>query len=381
MIANKLFLKKIISYLPVFLSQYIRKLYYRYSDVTYFIPFEKNQKPLEIINRKFYRLDHKNFEKFKNNFEFFLIIKKKSIKNYSSKRLEEIINLFHKSQVDVVYDGDDPLNTEIVSKKLLEFYSQNFSIENYPYRFFYIKDKFKVKNIGSMHRSYNFNGTFNLPSGGRSIGDGGPVENRLRFIPDLTGKTFLDVGSEEGYAVFEAIKKNAKFAKGLNINEASEYDFYPEYSRPKDITSRLREEINKTQKFLLKEFDLENSNKIQFEYNNIYNLSDEKFDFVFCFGVLYHLKNPYLAIENLFKITKETLVIETQGIKNEKYLNAGISIEDGFIRHSSNALAFLLKKAGFKKVEILKDAYDKKTLMKPYNNVYNVQNIVLRAYK
>ena len=87
MIANKLFLKKIISYLPAFLSQYIRKLYYRYSDVTYFIPFEKNQKPLEIINRKFYRLDHKNFEKFKNNFNFFLIIKKKSIKNYYLKKL------------------------------------------------------------------------------------------------------------------------------------------------------------------------------------------------------------------------------------------------------------------------------------------------------
>mgnify|MGYP001213661205 CR=1 FL=1 len=167
----------------------------------------------------------------------------------------------------------------------------------------------------------------------------------------------------------------------MNINETKEYDFYPEYSRPNDITSRVRDEIDKTQKFLLKEYNLENSNKIKFEYNNIYKLSEEKFDFVFCFGVLYHLKNPYLAIENLFKITNETLVIETQGIKNEKYLNAGISMEDGFIRHSSNALAFLLKKAGFKNIEILKDAYDKKTLIEPYKNISNVQNIVLRAFK
>ena len=86
------------------------------------------------------------------------------------------------------------------------------------------------------------------------------------------------------------------------------------------MTTRNREEISKTQKFLLREYNEENTGKVQFEFNNIYNLGDEKFDFVFCFGVLYHLKNPYLALENLFKITRETLVIETQGIKDEKYL-------------------------------------------------------------
>ena len=62
-------------------------------------------------------------------------------------------------------------------------------------------------------------------------------------------------------------------------------------------------------------------------------------------------------------MTRETLIIETQGIKNEKCLNAKISMDDGFIRHSSNALAYLLKRVGFKKVEILFEAYDSKTLI------------------
>ena len=96
---------------------------------------------------------------------------------------------------------------------------------------------------------------------------------------------------------------------------------------------------------------------------------------------MYHLKNPYLALENLYKVTKETLVIETQGIKSEKYLNAGISTEDGFIRHSSGALAYLLKRVGFKKVEVLLEAYDKKTLVEKFDDQSNVQNIVLRASK
>ena len=376
----KFFLKKILSNFP-FLNRVIRNIYNNYRDVTYFIPLEKNISVTENINKKLYRLNLKNFNKLKVNYEYFLIFKEKSIKNYSIIKLDKIKDLVLKHKADVAYDGDDQFNTEITSRKVIEYYLNNFPIEKYPCRFFYIKQNFNIKNIGSMHRSYNFNATFSLPSGGRSIGDGGAVENRLKYIPDLTGKTFLDIGSEEGYAVFEAINKNAKFAKGLNINEVKEYDFFPDYQRPVNQTSRLRSEIDKTQQFLLKEYGLKNSEKIEFDYNNIYNIGEEKFDFVFCFGVLYHLKNPYLALENLYKVTKETLVIETQGIKSEKYLNAGISTEDGFIRHSSGALAYLLKRVGFKKVEVLLEAYDKKTLVEKFDDQSNVQNIVLRASK
>ena len=40
--------------------------------------------------------------------------------------------------------------------------------------FYLLKDKASdVGNIGTNHRSFNFNGSFELPSGGKSIGDGG----------------------------------------------------------------------------------------------------------------------------------------------------------------------------------------------------------------
>ena len=142
--------------------------------------------------------------------------------------------------------------------------------------------------------------------------------------------------------------------------------------RTDKITRRLRNEIEKTQNYLIREHNLEKSNKIKFAYNNIYNLDDEKFDFVFCFGVLYHLKNPYLALEKLYNVTNETLVLETQGIKSDKYLNAKIDKDDGFIRHSSRALKYLLEQVGFSKVSILVDAYDP--------SMRNM-NIVLKANK
>ena len=368
---KKIFLKKLISYFPP-LERIARKIYNKFNYGVFFIPLNLDSEINQILTGKIYRLNNKNFQRFKNNYEYFFIFGKRSNIDYSKKKLEKLLDLIKNEKAETAYDGDDFYNTEISSVKVLEFYLKKFSLENYPQRFFYISKDFNIKNIGSNHRSYNFNGTFYLPSGGRSIGDGGDVTVRLNFIPDLTGKTFLDIGSEEGYAVFHAIKKGASFAKGLNIEETKEYDYFPEYFRPTQITTRERNQIDITQKFLIKEYGLENNKNFKFEYNNIYNLGEEKFDFVFCFGVLYHLKNPYLAIENLYKITNETLILETQGIKNDKYLNAKIHLEDGFIRHSSNSLAHLLKLVGFKKVDILVNAY------KPS---MTIMNIVLKAKK
>lgn len=367
---KKILLKKILSYSP-YIDQKLRNIFNKYFSGSFFIPFNLDQPSEKILQSKSYKLNKYNYEKLKKKYKFFLISGQKSKINYSKKNLNNLLSFVKNEEADIAYDGDDFFHTEVTSSKVLDYYSKNYLLDNYPYKFFYIKKEFNVKNIGSDHRSFNFNGTFKLPSGGKTIGDQGDITNRLNFIPDLSGKTFLDIGSEEGYAVFNAIKKGASFAKGLNIEETKEYDFFPEYLRPTQITSRNRNQIDITQKFLLKEFGFEKNDNIKFEYNNIYKLSEESFDFVFCFGVLYHLKNPYLALENLYKITKETLILETQGIKNDKYLNAKIYEDDGFIRHSSNSLAFLLEKVGFKKVEVLVDAYRPSAIM----------SIVLKAEK
>ena len=368
---KKVLLKKILSYFP-FLDRIIRKVYNYYTHGTFFIPLRLETDLDKILKHKSLKLNKKNFEKYKKKYNYFLISSNKTFSNYPRDKLKKLLDIAEKEKAEVVYDGNSFFNVEICSINFLENYRSHYSIQKYPMNFFYISKDFIIKNIGTNHRHYNFNGSFKLPSGGKTIGDGGDVSNRLSFIPDLSGKSFLDIGSEEGYAVFDALRKNAKFAKGLNIEETKEYDFFPEHSRPEEITGRSRSEINKTQNFLMKEHNLEKNNKIKFTYNNIYNLGDEKFDFVFCFGVLYHLKNPYLALENLYNVTNETLVLETQGIKSDKYLNAKIDKDDGFIRHSSLALKYLLKQVGFSKVTVLVDAYDP--------SMKNM-NIVLKAEK
>ena len=137
-----------------------------------------------------------------------------------------------------------------------------------------------------MHRSYNFNGTFYLPSGGKTIGDGGPVEIDWLYTRS-NGKILFRYRLRGRLCSFRC-SKNAKFAKGLNIIETKEYDYFPEYSRPNNITTR-RDEINKTQK-LTEEYKLGSSDKVKFDYKNVYNLDNEQFDFVFALGFFIILK-------------------------------------------------------------------------------------------
>ena len=136
----KFFLKKILTHFPL-LNKIIRNIYNYHRDVTYFMPLEKNISAEENINKKLYRLNLKNFNKLKIDNEYFLIFKEKSIKNYSADKLNKIKDLVLKRNADVAYDGDDQFNTEITSRKVVEFYLNNFPIEKYPHRFFYIKEK------------------------------------------------------------------------------------------------------------------------------------------------------------------------------------------------------------------------------------------------
>lgn len=59
---------------------------------------------------------------------------------------------------------------------------------------------------------------------------------------------------------------------------------------------------------------------IQFHVINVEHLQFEslgKFDLVFCFGLLYHLENPFLAIRRLHAMTRSLLLIEGMCIPGE----------------------------------------------------------------
>ncbi len=104
----------------------------------------------------------------------------------------------------------------------------------------------------------------------------------------LSGKTLLDVGCNAGFYSFEAKRRGAKRVLGVDGQR-----------------QHVRQGL-----FVRKVLGLE----VEFRRLNVYELTPRdvgQFDITLALGLLYHLKHPILALENLYQVTKELLIIET----------------------------------------------------------------------
>jgi tRNA (mo5U34)-methyltransferase len=120
---------------------------------------------------------------------------------------------------------------------------------------------------------------------------GSDVEWLLRTAslePDLRGKSVLDVGCNNGGVCFEAERRGATDVVGVDIFPAEFWGF-----------DKLREFLGSSSRFV---------------QGSVYGLTDvltEPRDVVFCFGVLYHLRHPLMALDMLREVTREYALIES----------------------------------------------------------------------
>jgi tRNA (mo5U34)-methyltransferase len=117
----------------------------------------------------------------------------------------------------------------------------------------------------------------------------GPWQTIQKLLPlDLSGKTLLDVGCNAGFYAFEAKRRGAKRVLGVDGQR-----------------QHVRQGL-----FVRKVLGLD----VEFRRMNVYELGPRavgQFDITLALGLLYHLKHPILALENLYQVTKELLIIET----------------------------------------------------------------------
>jgi len=117
----------------------------------------------------------------------------------------------------------------------------------------------------------------------------GPWQTIQKLLPrDLTDKTLLDVGCNAGFYAFEAKRRGAKRVLGVDGQR-----------------QHVRQGL-----FVRKVLGL----AVEFRRLNVYELNPRtigQFDITLALGLLYHLKHPILALEKLYQVTKELLVIET----------------------------------------------------------------------
>ena len=117
----------------------------------------------------------------------------------------------------------------------------------------------------------------------------GPWQTIQKLLPlDLSGKTLLDVGCNAGFYAFEAKRRGAMRVLGVDGQR-----------------QHVRQGL-----FVRKALGLE----VEFRRMNVYELGPRaigQFDITLALGLLYHLKHPILALENLYQVTRELLIIET----------------------------------------------------------------------
>jgi tRNA (mo5U34)-methyltransferase len=141
-----------------------------------------------------------------------------------------------------------------------------------------------------------------LPGGVITPGWAPLHRDSYRIPDDMSGMRVLDVGAWDGFWTFEALKRGAREA--VAIDDFSDYlGRLSERERPGWETFDLcRDALG---------FDHDRCQRIEM---SVYDVCEEqlgRFDIIFCFGVVYHLRHPLMALDRLASICDCEIFVES----------------------------------------------------------------------
>jgi len=146
-------------------------------------------------------------------------------------------------------------------------------------------------------------------------------------LPDLTGKSVLDIGAWDGFYSFQAERLGAARVVALDhyvwgVDMAARQRYWaeceqrgvlPDHSR--DTTDFWRPELPGRTAFDFARRTLASKVEPMVADFATVDLADVgHFDVVLYLGVLYHMKEPLTVLERLRRVTDEVAVIETQAV-------------------------------------------------------------------
>lgn len=141
-----------------------------------------------------------------------------------------------------------------------------------------------------------------LPGGVVTPGWAPLSRDAYRVPADLTGKRVLDVGAWDGYWTFLALQRGAR--EVVAIDDFSDY-----LGSLKDNDRRAWENFDLCRAAL--GYDESRCRRIEM---SVYDVSPEllgRFDVVFFFGTLYHLRHPLLALDKLASACDQEIYVES----------------------------------------------------------------------
>lgn len=152
--------------------------------------------------------------------------------------------------------------------------------------------------------------------------DHAPDVERLR-LPSLKGLRVLDLATNDGFFAFWAEQNGAEEVVAIDVGSYKDYDWG--YDVPHGLDKL--EENDKWRGFDLHHKNL--SSKVIKKQMSVYDIESlGEFDIIFNYGLLYHLRNPVLALDKCRAVCKGFCVAETEIFPFSPYLP--VSVEGGF---------------------------------------------------
>ena len=131
-----------------------------------------------------------------------------------------------------------------------------------------------------------------------------PAALALTPLPaDMSGMRVLDIGARDGFFSFEMERRGA---------EVTALDYVPPDQTGFAVAAGLL------------------GSKVDYRVENVYALHPERhgrFDLVLFLGVLYHLRNPLLALDRIWDVCAGTLIVESHVIDNAYLDGTGELVE------------------------------------------------------
>lgn len=200
--------------------------------------------------------------------------------------------------------------------------------------------------------------------------------DKFAYHERLPGKTVLDIGAMEGGDTFSAEIAGARHVTAYDVDNYFQYDLGLNAAWDDIVEKYLEAQRGGVEK----EWEFLNCKKFGFELckqarkssavrvsGSVYDLSPQRhgtFDVVFCFGLLYHVRHPILALDRLYQMCNEAAFIQTQiyqgyaaNSETVLYYNDTWrgSYSNWFVPTPS-AFVDMVSSCGFKSIEIVETA-------------------------
>ena len=207
------------------------------------------------------------------------------------------------------------------------------------------------------------------------------MRGRLKSLqlPELRGKSVLDINTLDGFYAFEAERRGASrvvaidhylWAMDLEAHmkywlECKEQGTVPRpyhtmpYYKPNELPGKIG--FDTAHKALGSKVDVHVADFMELDLERL-----GMFDVVLYLGSLYHMENPLEALRRVSKVTQEVAIIETEAVEFEAYgnqafceffesneLNGDVS---NWWAPNAKALTGLCRAAGFKRVDFVRDS-------------------------